>query len=96
MRDAAMQTIFYSLLYPNPEGRPIAPQIYGLRLGSNESTAVRMKEEDDQLNLEALKDTFTDNVRRIATEILNPEVAFTSEYEPERKCTYCDFCALCR
>lgn len=55
-----------------------------------------MKEEDDQLNLEALKDTFTDNVRRIATEILNPEVAFTSEYEPERKCTYCDFCALCR
>lgn len=96
MRDAAMQTIFYSLLYPNPEGRPIAPQIYGLRLGSNESTAVRMKEEDDQLNLEALKDTFTDNVRRIATEILNPELAFTSEYEPERKCTYCDFCALCR
>ena len=96
INDAAMQTIFYSLLYPNPEGRTIAPQVYGLRLRSDESSTVRMKKTDDALDLASIKDNFTTHLKEIATEILDPSMAFTSEYEPERKCTHCDFAALCR
>ena len=56
-----------------------------------------MKKDDDALDLKGLKDNFTNNVKAIATEILDPEVAFTSEYDPEsRTCSYCDFAALCR
>lgn len=90
----AMQTILYTLLYPNPDEKPLAPHIYSQRLEASEPTEIRLKGHE-HFDLKEVQDDFEKGLGNLIEEILSPETDFVPKTNVFRQCDNCDFYSLC-
>lgn len=90
----ALQTILYTLLYPNSEGKPVVPHIYALRRDASEDTAV-MQKGKERFDLSETEQPFREGLKKLIEEILSPEKPFVAKTEGFKQCDNCDFYSLC-
>ena len=90
----ALQTILYTLLYPNPSDHPVVPHIYSQRMAADEPTEVRQKGHE-HFDLDEIKSDFKKGLDGLIKEILSPDQDFVAKTEGFRQCDNCNFYSLC-
>lgn len=93
---AAFQVLFYSYVLGNGTDRDVIPTLYAMmRMNSEEfSTNLQIEKNCELLSLAPYKGEFSDNIKRIISELFSPTVAFT-QTETVKTCEYCSFREIC-